>query len=250
MQPELLRNSLELETNFNGIRPVLIVGMLRSGTTLVEQIVCSHSKVTGAGELEFAAQYGIDLATGKKESSQDNLIKFREKYLSELTKRANGNLIVTDKMPHNFRLIPLLCAAFPEAKIIHVQRDPRATCWSNFKHYFTSKSHGYSYNLSDTVKYYGLYLDLMQFWGQSYGNRIYSLNYEKLTSDQENQTKKLIEHLDLTWEDACLSPHENKRNVKTASQQQVRKEIYQGSSEAWRKYEIYLNGALDNLQSS
>ena len=89
----------------------------------------------------------------------------------------------------------------------------------------------------------------MKFWQVSYSDRIYNLNYEALVNDQENQTKNLINHLDLKWEDTCLSPHENKRSVRTASQQQVRQKVYKGSSEAWRKYEPYLNGVLDNLAS-
>ena len=120
---------------------------------------------------------------------------------------------------------------------------------SDSKHYFTSNSHGYSYNLVDTAKYYGLYLDLMQFWGQSYSDRIYNLDYDKLTEDQEKETWRLVEYLDLNWEDACLSPHKNKRSVRTASQQQVREKVYRGSSEAWREYEKYLKGAFDSLGS-
>ena len=89
----------------------------------------------------------------------------------------------------------------------------------------------------------------MKFWQSHYGDRIYNLNYESLTTDQENQTRKLIKYLELTWEDACLSPQKNKRIVKTASQQQVRQKVYQGSSEEWRKYEPFLNGAFDNLTS-
>jgi hypothetical protein len=90
----------------------------------------------------------------------------------------------------------------------------------------------------------------MKLWQSQYGDRIYNLNYEYLTTDQESQTRKLIQNLDLAWEDSCLSPHKNKRIVKTASQQQVRQKVYQGSSEAWRKYEPYLEGAFDSLPSS
>ena len=153
-------------------------------------------------------------------------------------------------MPQNFCFIPLICAAIPEARIIHVQRDPVATCWSNYRQYFSVNALGYCYDVKDLVAYYKLYLDLMEFWDRLYGNRIYHLNYEHLTADQENQTRKLINHLELNWEKACLSPHENKRTVRTASQQQVRQKVYKGSSEAWRKYEPYLNGAFDSLPSS
>jgi hypothetical protein len=175
--------------------------------------------------------------------------EFRQKYLSELTKISSGKRFVTDKMPQNFLFIPLICATFPDAKIVHVKRDPAATCWSNFKQYFVTKNLGYCYNLQDVVEYYNLYKDLMMLWQSQYGDRIYHLNYENLTTDQEKETRELIKHLNLDWEKACLSPHQNKRSVRTASEQQVRQKVYQGSSDAWRKYEPFLNGAFDSLPS-
>ena len=90
----------------------------------------------------------------------------------------------------------------------------------------------------------------MEFWQAQYSNKIYNLDYEKLTTEQENETRELINHLGLNWEKACLSPHKNKRNVRTASQQQVKQKLYQGSSEVWRKYEPFLNGAFDSLSST
>jgi len=162
---------------------------------------------------------------------------------------ADGQAFITDKMPQNFRFIALICAAFPEAKIVHVQRSAQATCWSNFKHYFVSKGLGYSYNLRDTVKYYSLYTDLMRFWHKTYGSRIYNLDYDKLTENQEQETRCLIEHLGLYWDEACLAPQNNKRYVRTASQQQVRKKVYKGSSQAWRKYEPFLDGVFDELEN-
>ena len=152
-------------------------------------------------------------------------------------------------MPQNFYFISLICAAFPKAKIIHVKRNGAATCWSNYRQYFKLKGLGYCYDLKDVVEYYNLYKDLMKVWQSEYGDRLYNLNYESLTTDQENQTRKLIKYLELNWEDACLSPHKNKRSVRTASQQQVRQKVYKGSSEAWRKYEMYLDGAFDRLSS-
>ena len=167
-----------------------------------------------------------------------------------LTKLSNNQSFVTDKMPQNFLYIPLICAAFPEAKIIHVKRDAIATCWSNYKHYFALKGLGYSYDLKDVVAYYDLYTDLMKCWQSQYSDRIYNLDYDKLTVDQEDETRQLINYIGLKWEGACLSPHENKRSVRTASQQQVRKRVYQGGSQAWRKYESFLDGAFDSLLSS
>ena len=145
--------------------------------------------------------------------------------------------------------VPLICAGFPEAKIVHVKRDSAATCWSNFKQYFEANGLGYSYNLNTTVEYFKLYENLMEYWNTHYEKRIYTLDYEKLTTDQEVETRKLIKYLELNWEEACLKPHKNKRSVRTASQQQVRQKVYQGSSEAWRKYEPYLHGVFDNLKT-
>jgi len=217
----------------------------------VEQIISAHSNVSGAGELIYVSQYGFTLATGIQTSNELALSKFREKYLSELSKLSNSKQFVTDKMPQNFIYIPLICAALPEARIVHVKRDPAATCWSNYKHYFASKNgYGYCYDLKDLVSYYELYRDLISSWHSQYPSKIYDLDYEKLTVDQENETRKLIKYLGLKWEMACLSPHKNKRSVRTASQQQVRQKIYKGSSEAWRKYEPFLNGAFDSLPSS
>ena len=248
-QPHLLKSSLEIKDSSPDPIPIFILGMPRSGTTLVEQIISSHSEVLGAGELNYVSRYGATLIGGSQNFNQITGSKFRNKYLSEVLKLSNGKQFVTDKTPQNFCFIPLICAAFPEAKIIHVERDPRATCWSNFKQYFAEKGLGYCYNVDDLVDYFSLYRDLMKLWQSEYGDKIYHLNYETLIEDQDSETRKLIKHLGLTWEEACLSPHKNKRSVRTASQQQVRKKIYKGSSEAWRKYEPYLNGAFDSLTS-
>ena len=248
-QPKILNNSLKIGESSAELTPVFIIGMPRSGTTLIEQIVSSHSEVVGAGELNYISQFGLNLSVEPEAINPTAISKFRDNYLRSISSRANGQPIVTDKMPQNFRFIPLICAAFPEAKIIHVQRNAAATCWSNYKQYFVSNSLGYCYDLMDVVEYYELYKDLMEFWQSEYSGRIYNLNYEHLTADQENQTRKLIKNIGLNWEEACLLPHENKRSVRTASSQQIRQKVYQGSSEAWRKYEPFLNGAFDGLPS-
>ena len=116
-------------------------------------------------------------------------------------------------MPHNFRQISLICSALPEAKIIHMKRDAAATCWSNFKTFFASDGLGYSYNLKSVVKYYELYKELMAYWEQLYPNRIYELNYDQLVVDQENETRKLISHIGIDWEEVCLYPHKNERAI-------------------------------------
>ena len=240
-----LNTPIETPTN----TPIFILGMLRSGTTLVEQIISSHSQVHGAGELRFLSRFGDPLILGHQIISSDNVLQIRNAYLHELEKVSNGCHFVTDKMPQNFLQLGLLLKALPEAKVIHVKRDPAATCWSNFKNYFQAKGLGYSYDLKDTVNYFKLYQDLMQFWDEQYSEYIYHLDYDKLTIEQEPETRKLIEYLKLGWEDDCLSPQENKRSVRTASQQQVRQKVYTGSSQAWRKFEPYLNGVFDEFET-
>ncbi len=239
--------TLQSVDELSEIKPVFILGMPRSGTTLVEQIVSSHSEVTGAGELDYVNRFGGHIAMGKTEPNTKMILDFRENYIEALKKMRDGRSIVTDKMPHNFQYIGLIFSAFPEAKVIHVNRDPAATCWSNYKYYFPSKNLGYSFDLDDTIKYFELYKDLMQFWLDHYGDRIYNLNYDNLTINQDDETRKLIQYLELKWEDECLSPQYNKRNVRTVSQQQVRHKVYKGSSQQWRKFEPYLNGVFDQL---
>jgi len=245
--PQIADNSLELEKFSKDLMPIFIVGMPRSGTTLVEQIISSHSKVTGAGELAFAAQFGAAIATGITEANNESLLNFRSKYLTKLKSVSNENLIITDKMPQNFRYIGLLAAAFPEAKIIHVKRNPAAVCWANYKQYFVSKNIGYCYAIDDVISYHKLYENLMDFWTNTLSNRIYKLDYELLTVNQESETRQLIEYLGLDWDEKCLSPQNNMRSVATASNVQVRKKVYRGSSEQWRKYQPFLNGALDSF---
>ena len=118
---------------------------------------------------------------------------------------------------------------------------------SNFKQYFAGDALGYCYDLKDVVDYYKLYNDLTEFWQSQYGDRIYNLDYDKLTSDQEIESKRLFEHLKLDWEDICLSPQENKRIVLTASQHQIRKKVYKESSQAWKKFRAHLDGAFEDL---
>ena len=244
------QNQVKPDKESNNPVPIFIVGMPRSGTTLVEQIISSHSKVTGAGELSFATQFGASIAQGLSDSNKNSLLNFRKEYLTKLQDVANDNLIVTDKMPQNFLYIGLLAAAFPEAKIVHVKRNPAAVCWANYKTYFVSNNIGYCYALEDLVSYHGLYENLMEFWEKSLGQKIYHLDYERLTVNQESETRQLIDYLGLDWDEKCLTPQNNTRSVATASNLQVRKKLYQGSSEQWKKYKPFLHGALDELPAT
>ena len=229
--------------------PIFVLGMPRSGTTLTEQILSSHPSISGAGELEFVSRFGRKLASGEAPLNKRTLRNFRNLYISGLKDYANGKAFVVDKMPHNFRYVGLICAAFPEAKIIHVKRNAAATCWSNFRHYFSSNGLGYSYTVQDTVAYYKLYQELMQLWSALYSDRIYNLDYDMLTKHQHQETRFLIEHLELRWHDDCLEPEKNMRLVRTASTHQVRKAVYKGSSENWRKYQNFLPSSFSELHN-
>ena len=241
----IAKNALKSDKLEKSLMPVFIVGMPRSGTTLVEQIISSHSQVTGAGELSFAANFGRSMARGLSEVNNEYLLRFRSKYLTKLQFLSMSNPIVTDKMPHNFLYIGLLAAAFPEAKIVHVKRDPAALCWGNFKQFFISKNIGYCYSLDDVVSYYKLYENLMEFWDSSLSKRIYNLDYDLLTKNQKDETHQLINYLDIDWDEKCLSPQNNSRSIATASSAQVRKKVYQSSSQQWKKYKPFLNGVFD-----
>ena len=222
--------------------PILIVGMPRSGTSLVEQILASHSAVRGAGELKLldrevqkhvvVGQQAIDLSRISRNITAG--------YFDGIDKLAEGRAYVTDKMPQNFLWIGFLLLANPDIRIVHIHREPMATCWSLFRLYFPVKGLGFAYDLSDLAIYYRLYEDLMAFWHEKFPGRIYDLDYEKLTEHQEEETRKLLDYCGLPWEEECLSFHETKRVVKTASTAQIRNKMYQGSSEAWKKFEKHL----------
>ena len=233
------------------IKPIFIVGMPRSGTSLVEQIISSHNSVHGAGELlnfRNIITPILDNHLSKKNSSisDEDMLLIRKEYLDSLGSLKAKENIITDKMPMNFRLLGFILSAIPEAKIIHLTRDPMATCWSNFNHYFTA-GNGFSFDQGDLAKFYLLYQELMNFWHKLFPNKIYDLNYENLTINQEKETRKLIEYCDLAWDENCLDFHKNQRGVLTASSAQVRKKMYQGSSEAWKQYEKNLQPLIKGL---
>ena len=151
-----------------------------------------HSEVTVAGVLNFVEKFEASIALGVSISTDFVLADFRTKYLRELQKRSSGSPFTTDKMPNNFRFIGLICSAFSEAKIIHVKRDPSATCWSNYKQYFPAKGFGYCYDLNYLVAYHSLYKDLMQIWQEQHDGRIYHLNYDILTINQSRRRNQKV----------------------------------------------------------
>jgi len=233
------------------VSPIFIVGMPRSGTTLVEQITSSHHKVHGAGELSslnnLIAPIMSDNLTPSNALSEKNLLLIRQGYLNNLSNLNVSESIITDKMPTNFENIGFILKAFPEAKIIHLKRDAMAICWSIYQRHFPAKGLGFPYDMQDLAKFYNSYTEMMTFWHELFPNQIYDISYENLTTNQEEETRKLLQYCELEWDENCLNFHTNKRAVKTTSSMQVRKKMYQGSSNAWRKYEEQLKPLIKAL---
>lgn len=239
------------------IKPIFIVGMPRSGTSLVEQIVASHRDVYGGGEIKTIDDI-MESALSDVGIRNNNI---SEEYINELVLNINSNWIeevslldvservITDKMPLNFRWIGFILTAFPHAKIIHVNRKPIAVLWSIYKHYFSGKGNGYAYDMCDLSEYYKLYSNLMLFWRKQFNDRIYDVWYEELTEKQEEVSRNLLKFCDLEWDEKCMRFYETKRVVETASAMQVRKKMYKGSSTAWEKYKDYLYPIINNMNS-
>lgn len=247
-----LIHSTKKTQSFNK-RSIFILGMPRSGTSLVEQIISSHKSVYGAGELEKMTKLINPIVNNFINGdinyiSEQTLNFITNDYQDTLTNFDSDASVVTDKMPLNFQYIGFILEAFPNAKIIHLKRDARATCWSNFKHFFSSKDNGYSLDYVDLANFYKSYRNLMDFWHELYPNKIYDLDYESLTLDQESETRKLLEYCDLDWDQNCLKFYENNRAVRTPSSSQVRKKMYQGSSVVWKKYSSHIQPLISALE--
>ncbi len=223
--------------------PVFILGMPRSGTTLVEQILACHPDVTALGEIDLVRRLGADLAQGRSPATPEAMDNFARAYLAQTDDLAQGRPFVTDKTPQNFLFLGLILQALPQARVLHIRRDPAATCWSNFAHHFTSSGIRYNNDLSDVVAYYHLYRGLMNFWAQ----RLVSVDYDALTEAPEPETRRLIASLGLPWDAACLAPERNPRALRTSSNVQVRQAIYPGSSLSWRRYQAQIGSAFDSL---
>lgn len=231
----------------DGPVPVFVLGMPRSGTTLVEQILTAHPDIAGGGELPTLARLSEPLLSGRRPADRDTLMALREGYLRRLTALSGGARCVTDKMPQNFRLIGLICAAFPEAKIVHVTRDPRAVAWSNFRHRFKGAGLGYSHDLQDIRDYQTLYRGAMQTWEQQFGARVRPLRYEALVDDTAREVRSLLNDLQVDFHAACLLPEDNRRAVRTASNTQIRKPIDARLKSGWTRYAPYLGPIMTKM---
>lgn len=234
---------------------IFVLGMPRSGTTLVETIISSHSSVTGAGELSKLDGYAKGFKRGVKKFHEQipklqeaELASMANEYVEYVQGLAEGRPYVTDKLPHNFLYIGLIRKLLPKAKIVHCKRNPIANCLSVYKAYFSAVgSHKYAYNQKELAEYHNLYEDLMEHWRKELPGQFYEIKYEDLTSNQEEETRKLIEYCGLEWQEACLDFHKSKRKVKTASAFQVRQPMSNKSVSLWKKYGEGLQPLIDAL---
>lgn len=242
--------------------PIFVVGMPRTGTTLVERIISSHPDVQSAGELlnlPLAVKQAsavdtpdlIDLKTivGARHPNWKSL---GEAYLSGTRPLTGGKAHFVDKLPHNFLYLGWIVHALPNAKIVCLRRNPMDTCLSNFRQLFAAKApyFDYSYDLLDTGRYYVLFHRLMAYWQLLFPDRILQVDYETLVGNQEPSTRQIVDFCQLPWNDNCLRFDKNPSPVATASAVQVRSPIYRSSVRRWKKYETELKPLRDLLEQS
>jgi len=236
--------------------PIFIVGMPRSGTTLVEQILASHPDVHGAGELKhlgstirayFTEKLNSRFPEKLDELDCQGMEKMGRQYWELTSQHDSRARYITDKLPYNFRNIGMIHLLLPQAKIIHCRRNPLDTCLSCFTTDFR-EGNIYSYKLEELGNYYALYDRLMRHWQQFPQLGIIDISYEALVNDQEQQTRRLLEACGLDWNDACLDFHRHERPVMTASVHQVRRGLNDKSIQRWKRFEAHLEPLIDTLR--
>lgn len=240
----------QLDTTGTGLRPIFVLGLPRSGTTLTEQILAGAPGTRAGGELSVVAGAAAALlraAQGATRITPAQMRSFATQVRARLTDHAQGAAVIIDKMPLNFRWAGLILAALPEARVVHVTRDATATCWSLYRTCFASGGNGFAYDLDDLAQYHGHYTALMAQWQARFAGRIIPLAYEALTAAPEAEARALVASCGLDWRDACAAPHMAQRPVLTASAAQVRRPITRGSNAAWQRYAPYLGPLTDKL---
>lgn len=234
--------------------PIFVVGMPRSGTTLTEQILASHPEVHGAGELNDLLTItqrnisGVAYPGSLRLLDSTRLASWAIEYLTALRQRAPNAKRISDKLPANFMSIGLIHLMLPNAKIIHVNRNPMDTCLSCYTMLFKDNNVPWSYDLRELGTYYSDYARLMDHWRKVLPEGSFlDIHYEDIVRDREAQSRRLIEYCGLSWDDKCLESHKTERTVKTASILQVREPVYSSSVDRWKRYEKHLRTLLDAL---
>ncbi len=234
-----------------GSDPIFIVGLPRSGSTLIEQILASHSKVEGTHELADIPRMVVELQ-GREwqlesprypgvlaQMGPADFLRLGEKYLHDTRTYRSGKPHFIDKMPNNFRHIGLIQLILPNAKIIDARREPMACCFGNLKQLF---AHGqeFAYGIEDIARYYRTYLELMRHWDAVLPGRVLRVQYEDVVADLEGNVRRLLAYCGLDFEPSCVEFYRTERSVRTASSEQVRQPIYREALEQWRHYEPWL----------
>ncbi len=238
--------------------PVFIVGLPRSGTTLVEQILSSHALVHGAGEIEAFAGVNLSIAEHLNYAGpapecmslidEKTVEKYAARYLQELTLHCPSAKRITDKLPGNMLRIGLIKTLFPEARIVHCQRKPLDNCISLFFHNFMALK--CSFELTELGRYYLDCQRIMAHWQNLFPGEIFTVQYEELVMDQARVSKQLIDYIGLEWDENCLDFHNNDRVVMSPSNIQVRQPMHNKSINRWKPYEKYLQPLIDTLQQT
>jgi tetratricopeptide (TPR) repeat protein len=239
-----LRDAVASKQGFESDSPIFIVGMPRSGTTLTEQIISSHPDVYGAGELPDTLRIRRKFSQVDAESAET----MGKLYVEYSRARVTGGDFkhVSDKMPGNFMNIGMIASILPNAKIIHCCRDPMDTCLSNYKQSFLMGQF-WSFNMEELGNEHLRYQDLMKYWHEAMPGRILDVHYEDTVNDLETQARRMLDHIGLEWNDACLEPHKQKRSVLTASKMQVTRPVYNTSIKRWKRFEKQLQPLVRKL---
>ena len=238
---------------------IFILGMPRSGTTLTEQIVASHSEVYGAGELIYLQQVLKKNFVNDSKYEKQRIIDFQnlakniifEEYLNYFNLYKFKEKIITDKAPQNFRLIGFIKLFFPNSKVLHCFRNPKDNCLSLYKNTFASDMMNWTNKQEDIAEYYNLYSEIMSFWKDKIPEFIHDVEYEKLVENKEEEIKKILKFCDLDWDEKCLSPEKNSKTpIKTVSIAQARQPIYKTSLNNSNNFDKYLGNMYNILKQN
>ena len=233
--------------------PVFILGLPRSGSTLLEQILASHSKVEGTQELADIQRIVLELQgrdpdldnprypAALAEMTGDDFRRLGEKYLADTRAYRSDRPFFIDKMPNNFRHIGLIHLMLPNARIIDARREPMSCCFGNLKQLFANGQE-FTYSTEDIARYYRTYLELMRHWDAVLPGRVLRVRHEDVVEDLEGQVRRMLDYCGLEFERACVDFHKTERSVRTPSSEQVRQPIFRDGLDQWRKYEPWLGG--------
>ena len=231
--------------------PIFVLGLPRSGSTLIEQILASHSQVEGTQELANVQRAVLDIQghdpdddnprypAAMADMSAEDVHALGERYLAETQVYRTGRPLFIDKMPNNFRHIGLIHLMLPNARIIDARREPMACCFSNLKQLF-AQGQEFTYSAEDIARYYRTYLDLMAHWDKALPGRVLRVHHEDVVDDLEGSVRRMLDHYGLPFEPACVDFHRTERSVRTPSSEQVRQPIFRDSLDQWKAYEPWL----------